>query len=422
MEKVRIGFLGCGNIGCGVYRLLGQQRAQMEENEGVSFDVRRILVRSAGKQRGADIPAQLLTECAEDVLGDPEIAIVMEFMGGEQPAAAYMLRALAAGKTVVTANKMALATHWDELVRAAREHGAGLYFEASVCGAIPIVRAMSDSLQANRISSVAGIINGTTNYILSQMSSEGASYAQALSEAQRLGLAEPDPTADVEGFDAAYKLSILSSLAFHRHVPVEAVFREGISGVTPQDVQFGREFGLTLKLLAIAKEENGTIQARVHPAFVPNAHPLASVGGAFNAVYMNGHACGEMMFYGRGAGDMPTASALVSDLLVAARAKAHRLPAVLGEAERIADDWTCVHFVRMLARDEPGVLSELAGLFARHGVSIASMVQKGVRDAEGRVQIVFLTHRASERAVRAAIVQMDGTLGAQVSVIRVEQD
>ena len=422
MEKVRIGFLGCGNIGCGVYRLLGQQRAQMEENEGVSFDVRRILVRSAGKQRGADIPAQLLTECAEDVLGDPEIAIVMEFMGGEQPAAAYMLRALAAGKTVVTANKMALATHWDELVRAAREHGAGLYFEASVCGAIPIVRAMSDSLQANRISSVAGIINGTTNYILSQMSSEGASYAQALSEAQRLGLAEPDPTADVEGFDAAYKLSILSSLAFHRHVPVEAVFREGISGVTPQDVQFGREFGLTLKLLAIAKEENGTIQARVHPAFVPNAHPLASVGGAFNAVYVNGHACGEMMFYGRGAGDMPTASALVSDLLVAARAKAHRLPAVLGEAERIADDWTCVHFVRMLARDEPGVLSELAGLFARHGVSIASMVQKGVRDAEGRVQIVFLTHRASERAVRAAIVQMDGTLGAQVSVIRVEQD
>ena len=422
MEKVRIGFLGCGNIGCGVYRLLGQQRAQMEENEGVSFDVRRILVRSAGKQRGADIPAQLLTECAEDVLGDPESAIVMEVMGGEQPAAAYMLRALAAGKTVVTANKMALATHWDELVRAAREHGAGLYFEASVCGAIPIVRAMSDSLQANRISSVAGIINGTTNYILSQMSSEGASYAQALSEAQRLGLAEPDPTADVEGFDAAYKLSILSSLAFHRHVPVEAVFREGISGVTPQDVQFGREFGLTLKLLAIAKEENGTIQARVHPAFVPNAHPLASVGGAFNAVYVNGHACGEMMFYGRGAGDMPTASALVSDLLVAARAKAHRLPAVLGEAERIADDWTCVHFVRMLARDEPGVLSELAGLFARHGVSIASMVQKGVRDAEGRVQIVFLTHRASERAVRAAIAQMDGTLGAQVSVIRVEQD
>ena len=410
MEKVRIGFLGCGNIGCGVYRLLGQQRAQMEENEGVSFDVRRILVRSAGKQRGADIPAQLLTECAEDVLGDPEIAIVMEFMGGEQPAAAYMLRALAAGKTVVTANKMALATHWDELV------------EASVCGASPLVRAMSDSLQANRISSVAGIINGTTNYILSQMSSEGASYAQALSEAQRLGLAEPDPTADVEGFDAAYKLSILSSLAFHRHVPVEAVFREGISGVTPQDVQFGREFGLTLKLLAIAKEENGTIQARVHPAFVPNAHPLASVGGAFNAVYVNGHACGEMMFYGRGAGDMPTASALVSDLLVAARAKAHRLPAVLGEAERIADDWTCVHFVRMLARDEPGVLSELAGLFARHGVSIASMVQKGVRDAEGRVQIVFLTHRASERAVRAAIAQMDGTLGAQVSVIRVEQD
>ena len=384
--------------------------------------MRQILVRSTGKLRGADIPDSLLTTCAQDVLADPEIAIVMEFMGGEQPAASYMMRALEAGKTVVTANKMALATHWNELIRAAREHGAGLYFEASVCGAIPIIRAMCDSLQANRISSVTGIINGTTNYILSRMSSEGASYQAALSEAQRLGLAEPDPTADVEGFDAAYKLSILSSLAFHRHVPVESVYREGISGVTPEDVQFGREFGLTLKLLAVAKEENGRIQARVHPTFVPDSHPLASVGGAFNAVYVSGHACGEMMFYGRGAGDMPTASALVSDLTMAAKAKSHRLPAVFGDAEDIADDWTCVHFVRMLATDEPGVLSELAGLFARHGVSIASMVQKGERDAQGRVQIVFLTHRASECAVRAAISEMDEALGVQVSIIRVEKD
>ena len=422
MKAVGIGFLGCGNIGCGVFRLLEQQRVQMEKNEGISFRVRRILVRSMGKRRSADIPEGLLTACAEDVLADPEISIIMEFMGGEQPAASYMMRALEAGKTVVTANKMALATHWNELLCAAREHGAGLYFEASVCGAIPIIRAMCDSLQANRISSVTGIINGTTNYILSRMSSEGASYQAALAEAQRLGLAEPDPTADVEGFDAAYKLSILSSLAFHRHVPVESVYREGISRVTPEDVQFGREFGLTLKLLAVAKEENGRIQARVHPAFVPDAHPLASVGGAFNAVYVSGHACGEMMFYGRGAGDMPTASALVSDLMMAAKAKSHRLPAVFGEAEDIADDWMCVHFVRMLAKDEPGVLSELAGLFARHGVSIASMVQKGERDAQGRVQIVFLTHRASERAVRAAISEMDDALGAQVSIIRVEKD
>ncbi len=422
MKTVGIGFLGCGNIGCGVFRLLEQQRIQMGENEGISFNVRRILVRSMSKRRSADIPEGLLTACAEDVLADPEISVIMEFMGGEQPAASYMMRALEAGKTVVTANKMALATHWNELIRAAREHGAGLYFEASVCGAIPIIRAMCDSLQANRISSVTGIINGTTNYILSRMSSEGASYQAALAEAQRLGLAEPDPTADVEGFDAAYKLSILSSLAFHRHVPVESVYREGISGVTPEDVQFGREFGLTLKLLAVAKEENGRIQARVHPAFVPNSHPLASVGGAFNAVYVSGHACGKMMFYGRGAGDMPTASALVSDLMMAAKVKTHRLPAVFGEAEDIADDWTCVHFVRMLAKDEPGVLSELAGLFARHGVSIASMVQKGERDAQGRVQIVFLTHRASERAVRAAISEMDEALGAQVSIIRVEQD
>ena len=290
MRTISIGFLGCGNIGCGVYRLLGEQGEQIARNEGETFEIRRILVRSKGKKRGAEIPEALMTENPDDVLLDPQISIVMEFMGGEEPAASYMIRALEAGKTVVTANKMALATHWQEILRAAREHAAGLYYEASVCGAIPIIRAINDSLQANRITSVTGIINGTTNYILSRMTREGASYADVLADAQRLGLAEPDPTADVEGYDAAYKLSILSTLAFHRHVPVERVYREGISGITPLDVQCGKAFGLTLKLLAIAKEVDGCIQARVHPAFVPDEHPLASVSDAFNAVYVNGHA------------------------------------------------------------------------------------------------------------------------------------
>ena len=420
MDKTAIGFLGCGNIGCGVYKLLETYGDQIEKNEGVAFEVKKILVRSLGKKRGWDIPVHLLTDDAASVLNDPQIDIVMEFMGGEQPAASYMIAALERGKTVVTANKMALASHWDAITAAARAHGAGLYYEASVCGAIPIIRAMNDSLQANRITSVMGIINGTTNYILTRMSREGAAYEAVLADAQRLGLAEPDPTADVEGYDAAYKLSILSTLAFHHHVPVEKIYREGITAVTPLDVACGREFGLTLKLLAVAKEEGGRIQARVHPTFVPDGHPLAGVSDAFNAVYVDGHACGEMMFYGRGAGDMPTASALVSDLVKAARTKRHQLPAVGEGACEMADDWSCVHFVRLLAKDEPGVLALVSGRFAQFGVSIASMVQKGEQDENGCVQLIFLTHRASEHAVRSALAQMDPEKVAACSVIRVE--
>ena len=422
MERIKVGFLGCGNIGCGVYKLLETFGQEIQENEGVAFDVVRILVRNPGKKRNWEIPSALLTDRAEDVLEDPEIAVVMEFLGGEQPAASYIIRALEAGKSVVTANKMALATHWEEIIQAARAHDAGLYYEASVCGAIPVIRAMNDSLQANRVTSLTGIINGTTNYILSKMSSEGADYSDVLKKAQELGLAEPDPTADVEGYDAAYKLSILSTLAFHRHVRVEDIYREGITGVTALDVACGKEFGLTLKLLAVAKEENGRIQARVHPTFVPDGHPLASVSDAFNAVYVNGHACGEMMFYGRGAGDMPTASALVSDLVKAGKTKNHMLPAVHGDAQEIADDWNCVHFVRMLAKDRPGVLSEVAGKFAGENVSIASMVQKGARNEDGCVQLVFLTHKASERSVRRALAEIDAELASEIRVIRVEAE
>lgn len=420
MDKVVVGFLGCGNIGCGVYKLLETYGGQMRSNENVDFEVKKILVRSLGKKRSWEIPEQLLTDRAQDVLEDPEIDVVMEFLGGEEPASSYMIRALNNGKTVITANKMALASHWNEIVAAARGHNAGLYYEASVCGAIPIIHAINDSLQANRITSVMGIINGTTNYILSRMSSEGAAYADVLADAQRLGLAEPDPTADVEGYDAAYKLSILATLAFHRHVPVDCVYREGITSVTPLDVQCGKEFGLTLKLLGVAKEENGRIQARVHPTFVPSSHPLAGVSDAFNAVYVDGHACGEMMYYGRGAGDLPTASALVSDLVKASHAKRHLLPAVSDEPCEMVEDWSCVHFVRMRAKDEPGVLSLVSGKFAEHGVSIASMVQKGERDEHGFVQLIFLTHKASERAVRSALAQIDGDRVSVGSVIRVE--
>ena len=365
MEKIVVGFLGCGNIGCGVYKLLETYGAQIEENEGVGFEVRKILVRSLNKSRAWAIPSTLLTDRPEDVLDNPEIDMVMEFMGGEQPAASYMVRALENGKCVITANKMALATHWTQIVRAAREHAAGLYYEASVCGAVPIIRAINGSLQANRISSVMGIINGTTNYILTRMANEGAAYADVLADAQRLGLAEPDPTADVEGYDAAYKLSILSTLAFHRHVPVENVYREGITGITPLDVQCGKEFGLTLKLLAVAKEEDGEIQARVHPTFVPNSHPLANVNDAFNAVFVKGHACDEMMFYGRGAGNLPTASAVVADIIDALLHKHEPiLPFVKASAAELVDpELVPMRFCVFCANTAPdGISPVLRGL------------------------------------------------------------
>ncbi len=420
MDKIAIGFLGCGNIGSAVYKLIKERETQIEHSEGVCFEVKKILVRDVTRARGLDAPQEVFTDNAQDVLDDPQITIIMEFMGGEQPAANYLVRALESGKTVVTANKMALSLHWQEILRAARVGGGGLYFEASVCGAVPVIRAMSHSLQANRISSVMGIINGTTNYILSRMSREGASYGDVLADAQRLGLAEPDPTADVEGYDAAYKLSILAMLAFHRYVSVEDIYREGITGVTPLDVQCGKELGLTLKLLAVAKEADGKVQLRVHPTFVPSDHPLASVNDAFNAVYISGHACGETMFYGRGAGPMPTASALVSDLIVAGKAKRHELPAVEEEKCPLTNDWACEYFIRMRAVDEPGVLALIAGEFARCDVSISSMIQKGERDQAGFVQLIFLTHKAWEHAVREALDRMDAEKIAQVSVIRVE--
>lgn len=424
MKKVKVGFLGCGNIGCGVWALLGQSAALLRENEGIDVDVCKILVRDAGKPRGS-VPSALLTTNAEDVVANPDIDIVMEFMGGEQPATAYLLQALKNGKTVVTANKMALAMHWDKLQAAAKESGAGIYFEASVCGAVPIIRAMTDSLQANRIDRLMGIINGTTNYILTRMSKEGASYADVLADAQRLGLAEPDPTADVEGFDAQYKLSILASLAFRVHVPMGLIYREGITEVTPLDIACGEEMGLVLKLLAVAKQTDGQIEVRVHPTFVPKEHPLGTVSDAFNAVYLHGHACGDMMFYGKGAGDAPTASALISDLVKAAKEQTHALPRFAIEENLVGDvcvddDWVCTHFIRMKADDKPGVLASVAGTFAKCGVGIASMVQKGECDERGRVQLIFLTHMAREKAVKEALSQLDTRVLDVQSVIRVE--
>ena len=383
-----------------------------------------MLVRSLAKKRDIDFPDVVLTDRVEDVLDDPEISIVLEFLGGEEPAHQWITLALERGKTVVTANKVAFALHWHELQKAAKQSGAGLYYEAAVCGAIPIIHTLEESLQANRISYIYGIVNGTTNYILTRMSKEGAEYADVLADAQRLGLAEPDPASDVEGLDAAYKLSILASLAFHGRVPFENVYVEGITQVQAEDIRCGQELGYTLKLLAIAKRNGLKVETRVHPTFIRNDHPLANISGAFNAVFLHGHACGEMMFMGRGAGDLPTASAIVSDLVRAASAQKHLYPTFDNELHPAVSlqnntDWRCAFYTRMLAKDEPGVLSRIAQTFADHGVSIAAMQQKGEQH-DGRVTVVFITHQASERDMQKAILEIRPEVATVESLLRVE--
>ena len=329
MKEVVIGFLGCGNVGGGVWSLLTGFSREIAHRDSLSIRIKRVLVRDVNKTRACGVPHELLTTNADDVVSDPEISIVVEFMGGEQPATDYMLRALENGKTVVTANKVAIALNWHRLQAAAQRNHVGLYYEASVCGAIPIINTLMQPLQANRIDSLMGIINGTTNYILSRMYENGEDYEAVLHDAQQLGLAEPNPSADVEGLDAAYKLSIMASLAFHARVPFSKVYREGITKITAVDIAYAREMGYVLKLLAIAKRSGNTIEVRVHPTLIANDHPLSQVNGSFNAVYLHGHACKEMMLQGRGAGDLPTASAVVGDILHAATVDVHVHPTLI---------------------------------------------------------------------------------------------
>ena len=424
MKEIVIGFLGCGNVCGGVWELLQGFAHEIAHRDHISIRVKKVLVRNVDKVRTCSVPREILTSNPNDVLFDPEISIVAEFMGGEQPATEYMLTALKNRKTVVTANKVAVALNWHRLQAAAQDSKVGLYYEASVCGAIPIIATLMNSLQANRISQLMGIINGTTNYILSRMTEAGEGFETVLADAQRLGLAEPDPTSDVEGMDAGYKLSIMSSLAFHARVPYGKVYREGITHVTAMDITCGKEMGYVLKLLAIAKRSGNTIETRVHPTFLPKDHPLAMVNGSFNAVYLQGHACKEMMLQGRGAGDMPTASAVVGDILHAATTSVHVHPTFANKAEPDAtltftDNWITRYYVRVSAVDRPGVLAQIADCFAQEGVSIATMMQKGAVE-DNRVPLIFITHLAEEHAMRRALDRLDPTLCRLENMIRVE--
>ncbi len=416
--------MGAGNIGCGVWNLLEDMRAEIAHRNSLDIRVKKVLVRDMNKPREAKISPALFTQNADDILKDSDISLVVECMGGEQPATALMVRALESGKTVVTANKMAVALNWHLLDAAARQGRAGLYFEASVCGAIPIIRTLNDSLQVNRIDTVMGIVNGTTNYILSKMTEEMRPFAEVLKEAQALGLAEPDPASDVEGYDAAYKLSVLASLAFHARIPYKNIFREGISHVQVADIAAGRDLGYRLKLLAVAKRQGNTVDARVHPAFVPEKHPLASVQGAFNAVFLHGDACGDMMLYGRGAGAAPTAGAIVSDVLYALSHDEPVYPSFQNTEDlhpdlRVTDNWQCGYYIRFSAANRPGVLGHIATKLGEHGVSISTLFQRKAESEHG-VPIIVITHKAIEKDVHAAIKSVDTHIAQVESAIRVE--
>ncbi len=419
MKEVVLGLLGLGNIGGGVWDLIRTFGSEVETRTGCRLRVKKALVLDKRIHGGHEVPEDVLTTERADILEDPEIGIVCEFLGGEQPAASMMLRALENGKSVVTANKMALSLHFDELRAMARKTGAGLYYEASVGGAIPIINAIQSPLISNQISQIMGIVNGTTNYILTRMAAEGAEYEPILKDAQRLGLAEPDPSADVEGMDAAYKLSIMGSLAFHSRVYVEDVYREGITKVTLEDITFGREMGYVLKLLAIGKSSGEAIEARVHPAFLPESHPLARVDGSLNAIYLDGHAFRDMMLEGRGAGDSPTASAIVGDIIQAAQNATHPMPYLREDPLPVADDWQSKYFIRMKAKDAPGVLADVTGRLAAEGISVSAMMQKGAAPG-GKATLIVITHLAPEKAVRRVVKALNPEICRVENVIRVE--
>ena len=406
---VRIGVLGCGNVGAAFVRLVEQQSSVIEQRTGVRLEIVSVAVRNMSRDRDVHLSEGLLTRDAHSVVADPNVDLVVEMIGGIEPARELISSALAAGKPVVTANKELLANVGTELYAAADAAGVDLLFEAAVAGGVPVIRALRESLRGEPVSRVMGIINGTTNFILTKMTEEGADYAAALSEAQHLGFAERDPTADVEGFDAGAKAAILASIAFGAKVVAGDVYHEGISRVTAADIAVAKRLGYVIKLLGIAERDrvSGEIAVRVHPAMVPNTHPLASVRASYNAVFIEGDAVGSLMFYGRGAGGNPTASAVLGDVIDAAENLVKGTHGTIGTFAKAVirpiDETTAEYLLSLEVADKPGVLHAVTGAFAAHGVSIRAAEQEGI-GADAR--LVFITHEAKESDVQATVRQL----------------
>ncbi|MDR1045688.1 MAG: homoserine dehydrogenase [Candidatus Adiutrix sp.] len=430
--QTTVGLLGCGNVGAGVAKMLVEDRDFINQKMGWPLSLLKIAVRDLQGRRLWTPPREIMTTDPYEIVGNPAIRVVAELMGGLEPARTLVLKAIQSGQHVVTANKALLARHGREIFEAAAAHKVEVLFEAAVAGGIPIIRTLKEGLSANRIRHIFGILNGTTNYILTRMTREGLDFQTALAAAQRAGYAEADPTFDVEGLDAAHKLILLTALAYGTLPALEDIHVEGVSALTPLDIAFAGELGYVIKLLALAsRDELGRLEVRLHPAMLPVDSLLAEVGGALNAVLVSGHAVGDILLNGPGAGSMPTASSVLADMVELARAdrshSAERVPA-LGWC-RLSDERpkpmtevrTC-YFLRFTVADRPGVLAGIAGIFAERRISIAQVIQKRAVEGEEAVPLVMLTHQALELDLRAALAEVDalGSTLAPTRLIRVE--
>ncbi|MFB3895870.1 MAG: homoserine dehydrogenase [bacterium] len=438
MKKINIGLIGFGTIGCGVVKVLSEKTDKLAQSAGTELHLKWVCDIDLSRAREVEVDPSKLTTDAKQVLNDPEVDIVIELIGGIHPALEFILTALKNKKHVVTANKALLAEHGTEIFTAAAQVNKTVFFEGSVGGGIPIINAINVGLAANQINSVFGILNGTTNYILTKMTQEGKDYAAVLKEAQDLGYAEkPDPSLDVLGKDAAHKLTILASLAFQTPIKMSDLLVEGITEITAQDIQYAKEFGYAIKLLAIGKRTEDGIEVRVHPTMLPKDNLLASVNGVYNAILVEGDTVGTTLFYGRGAGDLPTASAVLSDVIAITKqiicskqeAECSQLSytsgllAAPGKPVKIkpASKLMAKYYLRFSSLDQPGVLASISGILARYNISISAVIQKG-RKAHDVVPIVMLTHEAQEEAVQKAVKEIDAlpVMKKKSVLIRVE--
>jgi len=423
---ISVGLLGCGTVGSGVVELLDHNADIIARRTGETIVLKKVLDKDPAKCVALGIDEEKITQDYDEIFNDDEIDIVIELIGGIENAFTMISRAMQHGKHVVTANKDLIAERGRELFELAAANNVDFYFEASVAGGIPIINPLKQSLAGNQIKEVIGILNGTTNYILTKMSEEGRQFEEVLAEAQKLGYAESDPTADVEGLDAARKIAILSSIAFNSRVTVSDVYAEGISKITPSDIQYAKNLGYVIKLLAVAKESEAGIQTRVHPAFIPKDHPLAGVNDVFNAVFVKGDAVGEIMHYGRGAGKLPTASSVVGDIIDIGRNIVHNVNGRIGctcyEEKKILDisQLRAQFYIRMTVKDRPGVLASIAGVFGSNNVSLATVFQ--TTHGEAMAELILITHEVEEQDLNDSLAVLQGMhiVGQIDNVIRLE--
>jgi homoserine dehydrogenase len=427
-KTINIAMFGLGTVGSGVYKVLGRQKNNIDII-GANLNLRKIVVKDPGKKRNLKVKKGLLTSSALEVINDPSIDVVVELIGGIEPAFSVIKKCLERGKHVVTANKLLLASYGKELFATAKKNNVDIYFEAAVAGGIPIIRPLKDSLAGNNIEKVMGIVNGTTNYILSKMTAEGASFKEVLAEAQSLGYAEANPEADVEGHDAAAKLAILASIAFNSRVTFKDVYKEGITKIEQTDILYANDIGKVIKLIALAKQSDGGIEVRVHPTMIPATHPLAAVNGVFNAVFVEGDSVGELMFYGQGAGSLPTASAVVGDIIDIGRnivsGRSLKMECSCYDKKKILpiDSILTSYYLRMKVHDKPGVLAKIAKAFGDKQVSIQSVIQKGPASRGGTAELMFISHPVVEKNLNRALKVIDklDVVSKINNVIRVEQ-